>query len=109
MLSRAATFFTASNLALVAFLMFGWNSLVCQPQPIASPSRKLALLVGINRYKAQQIPSLEGPVNDVHRVQAVLIGKFGFAEGDITLLTDERATHAGIVDQFRRMTEKAKP
>jgi hypothetical protein len=80
-----------------------------QQQPASPGQRKLALLVGVNHYKAKEIPSLEGPVNDVHRMQALLVGKFGFAPEDVTLLTDEQATHAGIVEQFRSIAQKANP
>src|SRR5262249_17692591 len=107
---RAAALFVASHLLPpVAFLLFICNYLASQQQPPPSDQRKLALLVGVNRYKAREIPSLEGPVNDVHRMQALLVGKFGFAPEDVTLLTDEQATHAGIVEQFRSIAQKANP
>src|SRR5262245_36402714 len=106
----AATFFVASHLLLpLAFLSFNCSDLASQQQPASPAQRKLALLVGINKYKAKEIPSLEGPVNDVHRMQALLVGKFGFAPEDVTLLTDEQATHAGIVEQFRSIAQKANP
>jgi uncharacterized caspase-like protein len=50
---------------------------------------KKALLIGINRYK---IPGadLRGCVNDVKNMQAVLTQMYGFANKDVTVLTDEQ-------------------
>jgi hypothetical protein len=61
---------------------------------------KKALLIGINRYK---IPGadLRGCVNDVSNMQGVLTRHYGFAPGDIAVLTDydatKKAMQAGIV------------
>ena len=63
-------------------------------------ANKKALLIGINRYK---IPGadLRGCVNDVVNMQAVLTQYYGFAAGDISMLTDydatKKAMQAGIV------------
>ncbi|HBF22709.1 MAG TPA: hypothetical protein DDW23_02725, partial [Planctomycetes bacterium] len=43
---------------------------------------------------------LDGAVNDVNRAAQVLIERFGFREGDVTVLTDTQATHEGIVRAF---------
>ena len=52
---------------------------------------KKALLIGINRYK---IPGadLRGCVNDVKNMQAILTQQYGFADKDVTILTDFAAT-----------------
>jgi hypothetical protein len=61
---------------------------------------KKALLIGINQYK---IPgaNLRGCVNDVTNMQSVLTQYYGFAAGDIAVLTDydatKKAMQAGIV------------
>jgi hypothetical protein len=63
-------------------------------------ANKKALLIGINQYK---IPgaNLRGCVNDVKNMQAVLTQYYGFAAGDMTVLTDydatKKAMQAGIV------------
>lgn len=56
---------------------------------------KKAVLIGINRYR---IPGgdLRGCVNDVQNIQSVLMEHFGFAKGDITMLTDLSATTAAM-------------
>ena len=56
-----------------------------------------ALLVGINKYPSQP---LNGCVNDVEDMAKFLVSACGFAEDDIRLLVDERATTAGIVERL---------
>jgi len=60
---------------------------------------KLALLVGINKYKA--VDGLSGCVADVRNMQGLLRGKFDFPDDSIRVLTDEQATHAAIVQAFK--------
>ncbi len=60
---------------------------------------KLALLVGINEYKA--VNDLSGCVADVRNMQALLQGKFDFPDDSIRILTDEQATHAAITQAFK--------
>lgn len=63
-------------------------------------ANKKALLIGINRYR---IPGadLRGCVNDVKNMSGVLTKYYGFAAGDIAVLTDldatKKAMQAGIV------------
>ncbi|HYP69204.1 MAG TPA: caspase family protein [Thiobacillaceae bacterium] len=63
-------------------------------------ANKKALLIGINNYK---IPgaNLRGCVNDVTNMQSVLTQYYGFAAGDISVLTDydatQKAMQAGMV------------
>ena len=69
--------------------------------------RKLALLVGINKY--QDIP-LQGCVTDVNLQQQLLIHRFGFNPKDIIMLTDEQATRQGILKAFEEhLIKQAKP
>jgi hypothetical protein len=56
-----------------------------------------ALIVGINNYPSAP---LNGCINDVNDVANFLVGKCGFAMGDVRLLTDERATTAGIKERL---------
>ena len=51
-------------------------------------SRKLALLVGINRYP-EGIRSLRGCVTDVRMQYELLVHRFGFNPADIIILSDE--------------------
>ena len=61
----------------------------------AGKAKKLALLVGINKYKA--VNGLSGCVADVRNMEGLLKGTFEFPDDSIRVLTDEQATHAGIV------------
>src|SRR5215472_7848210 len=72
---------------------------------------KRALLVGINRYRyPNAVPSLAGSVNDVEDMKALLIGKFNFSPENILVLTDEKATHAGIIAAFENhLINKSQP
>jgi hypothetical protein len=65
----------------------------------AGKAKKLALLVGINKYKA--VNGLSGCVADVRTMQGLLRGKFDFPDDSIRVLTDEQATHAAIVAAFK--------
>lgn len=69
--------------------------------------RKLALLVGINKYLDSP---LQGCVTDVNLQQQLLIHRFGFNPQDIVLLTDEKATRQGILTAFEEhLIKQAKP
>ncbi len=69
--------------------------------PASAEPRKLALLVGINDYKAGTVPDLHGCVNDVERMRSVLVSRFGFKDTDVVVLEDSAATKAAIVQTFR--------
>ncbi|MEE9279979.1 MAG: caspase family protein [Myxococcota bacterium] len=64
-----------------------------------------ALLIGINDY--ERLPRLRGAVNDVETIRALLVTQFGFARGDVTLLTDGEATRAGILAAFEKLVTEA--
>ncbi len=68
------------------------------PRP-AGKAGKLALLVGINKYKA--VDGLSGCVADVRNMQGLLQGKFDFPDDSIRVLTDEQATHPAIIQAFK--------
>jgi hypothetical protein len=61
--------------------------------------RKLALLVGINRYPSPIRP-LNGCVTDVELQRELLIHRFGFMNDDIAIVTDAQATREGILTAF---------
>ena len=65
----------------------------------APPSaRKWALLVGINEYpNLSSFAQLEGCVNDVRLMAALLRDRFGFPDENVTVLTDAEATRDGIL------------
>lgn len=70
-----------------------------------SSGRKLALLVGVNKYAAgaltgEQTGQLLGCMTDVLLQKEVLIHRFGFLPQDIVCLTNEQATRNGIYQAF---------
>jgi hypothetical protein len=75
--------------------------------------RRIALFIGISDYKnfALDGPAgqtdLEGPANDVERMQKSL-RRWGFgAAGDTRVLLDRAASKQGITDAFRWVSEQA--
>jgi len=49
-----------------------------------------ALLLAVNDYNDPSFPTLSGPINDATSLKKVLIGKYGFAESDITFLKNPK-------------------
>ena len=68
-------------------------------QALAASSRKLALLIGINRYPGEGSP-LQGCVTDVELQRELLRYRFGFDPADILILTDGAATSSAIQSAF---------
>ncbi|MEO0854193.1 MAG: caspase family protein, partial [Cyanobacteria bacterium J06648_11] len=65
----------------------------------ATSGRKLAVLVGIDRYPSPLSP-LQGCSTDVQLQRELLIHRFGFADADIVILKDAEATRDRIEDAF---------
>jgi hypothetical protein len=63
----------------------------------AKKKKMLATLVGCN-YTGTPY-ELQGCINDVHAMRAVLLDRFGFTPGDVTVLTDDhdRGRGAGVL------------
>ena len=78
-------------------------------QTLAQPTnRKLALLVGINRYPYHD--DLAGCLMDVELQQELLIHRFGFNPRDILILSDRQATRANIETAFvEHLVKQAQP
>lgn len=81
-------------------------------------SRKLALLIGIERYRhshqsghpGSAISNLRGSVEDVKRVRALLEINFELDRSDILMLTNDEATRQGILDAIEsHLVEHAEP
>ncbi|MCP4624595.1 MAG: caspase family protein, partial [bacterium] len=56
--------------------------------------RRLALIVGVGRYKNEKVPDLDGPPNDAERFYSLLTRKdgYGFPEENVCLLLNEEAS-----------------
>jgi hypothetical protein len=86
----------------VMVALIGFSSHVQPKQVTPGVARegpqKYALLVGIDHYKySSRIPPLGGALNDVENLRQVLIEKFHFPDGNITVLKESAATHAAII------------
>ncbi len=65
--------------------------------------KKLALLVGINRYKwsnGDTFKDLQGSINDVKAIKRLLENRFDFSPENIHTLIDKEATHDAILTAF---------
>lgn len=71
-------------------------------------NRKLALLVGINRYPHHE--DLAGSLMDLELQRELLIHRFGFQPQDILTLSDRQATRDNIETAFiEHLTKQAQP
>src|ERR1700733_6894245 len=68
---------------------------------------KRALLIGINKYRA--VTGLQGAVNDVETMREILIKRWGFPPGNITMLTDEGATRENMLAAVRSIVAISEP
>src|SRR3990172_1547877 len=62
--------------------------------------KKLALLIGIDNY--EKVNDLDGCVNDIQNMKALLRDKFGFEESSIEVMVNEQATRKAILDAFQQ-------
>ncbi len=62
-----------------------------RPPRGTSSGRKLALLIGVNKYDPKQLDNLRFPENDVTRLAEVLVKNAGFLQDNVRLLTEKRA------------------
>lgn len=67
-----------------------------------------ALLIGINKY---QLPGndLQGCINDVQDLRSILINFYGYADGDIKVITDGQATKRGMLDGLQWLVTTGDP
>ncbi|MBO1266816.1 caspase family protein [Arthrobacter cavernae] len=69
---------------------------------------KAALCVGINKFKfLPQSSWLQGCVNDAEDLAALLEARYGFADGDITVLRDAKATKKAVMAELSRIMDLA--
>jgi len=83
------------------------DPVVIEPEVVTRKSIKKALLVGINKYVPELGADLQGCVNDVNNMYALLTNTFGFKPDNIRVLIDERATRQGIIDRLKWLLDKA--
>lgn len=99
-----------SLLALFSFIVWIGHTDHAQAQSTsgdASIGTKRALLIGINKYKA--VPRLQGSLNDIETMRQILLTRWGFADQNITVMTDEAATRAGMMAALEQLAKDAGP
>jgi len=87
-----------------------WSYLFPKPTPAIEPpveGDKFALLVGINKYHPSLNCDLQGCINDIENIRAILITDFNFFPDNIRVLTDERATYNNIIDRLIWLVDHA--
>ena len=75
-----------------------------KPKPDVKPGDR-ALIIGINEYSDPGITSLKGAVRDAYNMRSLLMDRFGFAEDQLHLLTNENATREGIREALQTTLE----
>jgi hypothetical protein len=94
---------------LFAFCWTGATSRAIAESPTGDGSggTKRALLIGINKYRA--VPKLQGSLNDIETMRQILLTRWGFSEKNITMVTDEGATRAGMLEALDQLVKDAGP
>ncbi len=79
----------------------------------STKGRKLALLVGINKYPIPSYADLKGCTTDVELQKALLVNRFGFNPNDVLTLTNDttqKPTRQNILTAFEdHLIKQAKP
>ncbi len=66
-----------------------------------------ALIVGVNKYpNLPQSVQLKYAVNDAEGMRQTLVDFYGFPAGNVTVLTDEKATLKGILDALDKLGDR---
>lgn len=78
-----------------------------------STPRKLALLVGVNKYESNTIRRLDGCLTDVELQRELLVHRYGFNPDDIRIVSDDsllKPTRQNILEAFEtHLIKQAKP
>lgn len=71
-------------------------------------SGRYALLVGVEKHAANDLPFASGAEQDALALRAALESRYGFAPADITVLVNEQATRQAIGDAVRALAGHAR-
>ncbi len=70
-------------------------------------AKNVALIIGIDHYSDKMTEDLHGAVNDAQSMHAVLTEYWNFYPNDITMLVDEQATQANIINALNELKDKS--
>lgn len=68
-----------------------------------------ALILGINKFRDPDAPTLAGCVNDARAMHAIVTGRCGARDQDVRTLLDAQATKAAVVDGLDWLIRGASP
>ncbi len=79
-----------------------------QPRNAGHDGRRTAraLLIGISDYKSPAMQDLGGPINDIAKMEHLLVTRFGFPGENITKLIDAEATRRRILTALRKIVSE---
>ncbi len=99
---RSVLLVFAAFLLLGSSLCLGAASAETETEP-----QKLALLIGIDKYP--YVIQLDGAVNDVENIKALLVESFGFPDDKehIRILANHEATRAAIIRELESLIARA--
>ena len=70
--------------------------------------KKYAVIIGIDKYKFEDVPNLEYAESDAKSIKEKLVTKFKYEEEDIFELYGEKATKEHILNLFLKLKKKVK-
>jgi hypothetical protein len=76
---------------------------------VSAQGRRYAVLIGVGSYTFLPRSGLEGPPHDVHALQRVLVGDWGFDPRDVIVLLDRAASKAAILATLDQLAETTRP
>lgn len=71
-------------------------------------TRRFALVVGIDRYRNEELQRPRGAVHDARLIRTALVERCGFDDPDVTVLLDEGASRTAMLDAFRKLADHAR-
>lgn len=82
---------------------------LCLSIPFSVSARDRALLIGVDVYQQVEIPPTKGSTDDADALRQLLIAKFNFAPGSITVLKNQEATTQNILRELDRIVGETSP
>ena len=77
------------------------------PERSPDGTLRLAVVVGVGRFRALTVPPLAGPPADAALFRQLLVDGYGFPNDNVCMLTDEQGTTAAFRGAMDWMTEHA--
>lgn len=73
-------------------------------------ARRVALLIGVGKYKNPKVTTLKGPQHDIDSIYKLLTGKDGyeFPKENVCIITDEQATHTRVLAALDELAGRVK-